>query len=309
MPRVPRYNVDWFPHYCVHKMTMQIIENKYELKGYAFWFKLLEMLGSANGHYIDFNKDSAWEFLQAKTRTSKEECTDILDTLAKLDAIDKELWENKVVWSDNFIEGIREAYRTRINEIPMKPTVYNALNPIKSDNLRNITQETQNITQDKHNITQEKRNVTEALSSSLNTSLNKDNIYTNKREESITDIERNITQDNGLNRIKSVDLHRDNNKKEYSKSVHLTTIEHDKLVEKFGEKETKDKIESLSLYKLSKGKKYASDYATILNWDRRDEKEKNTPVMPKKRFEPGVPDDYDELLKAHVDKIHKGQGE
>jgi len=297
-------------------MTMQIIENKYDIKGYAFWFKLLEMLGSANGHCIDFNKESAWEFLQAKTRTSKEECTEILDTLAKLDAIDKELWLNKVVWSDNFIEGIREAYRTRINEIPTKPSLYNALNPTISDNLRNITQETQNIPQDKDNITQEKRNITDDISSSLNivSSLNKDNIYTNKREESITDIKRNITdiKRNITDKTRNITQvishkHSGNSKREYATDVTLTVEEYDKLIERFGEQKTKDKIETLSLYKRSKGKKYASDYATILNWDRRDEKDKNEPIMPKKRFEPGVPDDYDERLKAHVDKIHREQ--
>jgi hypothetical protein len=299
MPRVARYNVDWFPHYCVHKMTMQIIENKYELKGYAFWFKLLEMLGSSNKHYLDFNKESAWEFLQAKTRTTKEECHEILDTLAKLDAIDKELWEGKIIWSDNFIEGIREAYRTRINEIPTKPTLYNALNPSISDNLRNITQETRNIPQETRNITQD-------LSSSLNTSID-NNLIINKREESITDIERNITPN--LRNITQVIPHKhsSNNKKEYATAVTLTENEYNKLIERFGEHKTTEKIESLSLYKQSKGKKYASDYATILTWDRKDEKDNNTIVMPKKRFEPGVPSDYDARLKAHVDKIHREQ--
>jgi len=66
-------------------------------------------------------------------------------------------------------------------------------------------------------------------------------------------------------------------KKEIPKKRHyffdnilLFEDEYKKLVEKFGEAGTKDRLEGLSLYKKSKGKRYASDYATVLTWDRRD---------------------------------------
>ena len=56
------------------------------------------------------------------------------------------------------------------------------------------------------------------------------------------------------------------------KNVKITKEEYDTLLEKFGEKGTKDRIENLSLYMASKGDKYKSHYATILSWARRDEK-------------------------------------
>lgn len=52
--------------------------------------------------------------------------------------------------------------------------------------------------------------------------------------------------------------------------VALTDEEYDALVERFGEKGARDRIENLSLYKGSKGIKYESDYMTILAWERRD---------------------------------------
>ena len=68
-------------------------------------------------------------------------------------------------------------------------------------------------------------------------------------------------------------------KKESAKKKHcffdnilLTEEEYRKLVERFGEAGTKDRLENLSLYKKSRGKKYSSDYATILAWDKRDKK-------------------------------------
>jgi hypothetical protein len=56
----------------------------------------------------------------------------------------------------------------------------------------------------------------------------------------------------------------------FAEFVTMTEEEHQKLVDQFGEEKTKDMIERLNLYKGSKGKKYKSDYMTILNWDRKD---------------------------------------
>jgi len=58
----------------------------------------------------------------------------------------------------------------------------------------------------------------------------------------------------------------------YFEVVKLTKEEHDKLVEKFGQNGADERIENLSLYVQSKGDKYRSHYATILNWDKRDKK-------------------------------------
>lgn len=48
--------------------------------------------------------------------------------------------------------------------------------------------------------------------------------------------------------------------------VSLTNVEYDALVAKLGEEGTKRCIEILDNYKGSTGKKYKSDYRTILNW-------------------------------------------
>ena len=122
MARPRKQTVDYFPHMCTHGKTMFIIEQKYGNDGYAFWFKLLEMLGSAEGHYLHLENGPDWEFLQAKTHIEADKCEELLDLLAKLDAIDSELWEQKVVWSDKFITNVSDAYRNRKVEIPNKPS-------------------------------------------------------------------------------------------------------------------------------------------------------------------------------------------
>jgi len=101
---------------------MFILETRYGDKGYAFWFKILELLGSTNGHAYYFNIEENCEYLQAYTRTDKEKTIEILDLLANLDAIDKELWSNNhIIWSDNFIDGLQAAYRNRTVDVPDKP--------------------------------------------------------------------------------------------------------------------------------------------------------------------------------------------
>ena len=63
-------------------------------------------------------------------------------------------------------------------------------------------------------------------------------------------------------------------KQAYAEFVTLTEAEYQKLVEQFGEVPAKEMINILSNYKGSTGKKYKSDYRTILNWvvDRYNEK-------------------------------------
>lgn len=56
-------------------------------------------------------------------------------------------------------------------------------------------------------------------------------------------------------------------------NVFLTTEEYEKLQEN-NNGSLKDEIENLSEYKKSQGKSYANDYATLLNWRRRNTKEK-----------------------------------
>jgi len=124
MARPKKETVDYFPHQCNHGKTMYILEQKYGNDGYAFWFKLLELLGDAAGHYLNLSDDAVQEFLQAKTHLGGSSCDEILSLLAKLGAIDPELWEQRVIWSQNFVDGISVVYTNRRAEIPARPSFY-----------------------------------------------------------------------------------------------------------------------------------------------------------------------------------------
>ena len=76
----------------------------------------------------------------------------------------------------------------------------------------------------------------------------------------------------------SIDKNRiDKNKYGEFQNVLLTDEEYKKLQEKFP-RDYKDRIENLSIYLQSKGKKYKSHYATILSWARKEEAENPKPI-------------------------------
>lgn len=120
MARPERNTVDYFPHYISDGKKMFFIEHKYGNDGYSTWFKILESLAITEHHYLDLKNESDIMFLSAKCRISENILIDILNDLAKLGEIDLELWNEKIVFSDKFIESIQDAYTRRNNKCMQK---------------------------------------------------------------------------------------------------------------------------------------------------------------------------------------------
>jgi hypothetical protein len=102
--------------------------------------------------------------------------------------------------------------------------------------------------------------INDYASYSMNTAIEVQRAKNRERVYKYRLAKRGITE--GAKNIKS--------KTRYADKVNLTTEEYEKLVKQFGEVQTKEKIERLSLYKCSTGRTYSSDYFTILNWHRKD---------------------------------------
>jgi len=79
---------------------------------------------------------------------------------------------------------------------------------------------------------------------------------------------------------KSLELEKEidikDSKNTYLDFVKLTDEEHQKLLDKLGNKDTNDMIERLNNYIGSKGKRYKSHYHTILSWYRKDGNDNET---------------------------------
>ena len=123
MARPRRQTVDYFPHFCKSGRTLFILEGKYGNDGYAFWFKLLELLGETEGHYYDCSKATNWEFLLAKTRVTNDIAEGIITTLVDLGKIDVELWnERRILWVGRLIDNLGDLYKRRKEDAPSRPT-------------------------------------------------------------------------------------------------------------------------------------------------------------------------------------------
>jgi len=107
----------------------------------------------------------------------------------------------------------------------------------------------------------------EALPQAFTQSSRKHRIQeTEERKKNIEEKENRIKEEKEEN--KSSDSPQKDGKKKFLDFVYLTSEEFQKLVEKFGEGQTRIWIEKLNNYLGSKGKKYKSHYHTILNWER-----------------------------------------
>lgn len=123
MGRPRKQTVDYFPHFTSSdSKTKFILEQNWGNDGYAFWFKLLELLGRSDGHYYDCSKAADSKYLAALTRIDETTTKEILDTLADLGNIDRELWEErKVIWCQSFVDNLQDVYSKRTAVIPKKP--------------------------------------------------------------------------------------------------------------------------------------------------------------------------------------------
>ena len=122
MARPRKYKIDYFPHFVASGKTMQILQHKYGNDGYAVWFKLLEVLGNSDGQYYDCTDPLNWEYLLSTFAVDNFLAIEIMDTLARIDAIDPELWAEKIIWVEKFVENLKQVYTKREVETPTKPS-------------------------------------------------------------------------------------------------------------------------------------------------------------------------------------------
>jgi hypothetical protein len=117
MARPERNTVDYFPFYCEEGKKMFYIEQTYGNDGFAVFVKLLRELAKTDYHYLDLSTDTTAMYLSAKCRVKTELMNAVIDDLAKLGKFHFELWFTyKIIWCDDFINSIQDAYARRNNK-------------------------------------------------------------------------------------------------------------------------------------------------------------------------------------------------
>ncbi len=125
MARPIKQTIDYFPHSVNHGKTLLIVENEFGNDGYAFLFKLFELLCVSDNQVYDYNNPASWKLLLAKTHVYEDTAINILQLLADLEAIDAGLHRNKIIWSQNLVDNLELVYKRRATGIPEKPVIAN----------------------------------------------------------------------------------------------------------------------------------------------------------------------------------------
>lgn len=117
MARPERNTVDYFPYLCDEGEKMYYIDERYGNDGFATFIKILTHLAKTDYHYLDLSKKTTQMFLSAKCKVSTEILNSIITDLAELGKFNLMLWnENNIIWCQDFIDSIQDAYKKRNNK-------------------------------------------------------------------------------------------------------------------------------------------------------------------------------------------------
>ena len=90
MARPKLKTVVYFPHNCHWSKELEIFINKHGNEGYAFYFRLLELLGITLDHIYDCNKSIHYQYLVSKTGIDEKNFEVYIKYLVSIGVIDEE---------------------------------------------------------------------------------------------------------------------------------------------------------------------------------------------------------------------------
>ena len=125
MARTEKDTVTYFPHdsHASSGDTLTVLQSRWGNNGYAVWFKLLEKIAAADGHYIDCRNPVKWNLLVAQLGVDEITTVEIIKLLVVMGNIDRELWDSRVIWIQKLVDNVAGVYQNRRREVPQKPVI------------------------------------------------------------------------------------------------------------------------------------------------------------------------------------------
>ena len=120
MARPKKNTVDYFPHDCHMSKELEIFINKHGNEGYAFYYRLLELLGTTPNHKYDCSKSFDYQYLVGKTEVDEEKLKVYIEYLISIGVIDEKLWGERIIWIQSFVDSVAEVYKNRTTALPTK---------------------------------------------------------------------------------------------------------------------------------------------------------------------------------------------
>lgn len=260
MARPTRQGVDYFPLDIHLDDKFKFIQIKYGLEGFAAVIKLMQKIYSY-GYWYQWEEDEVLIFAH-ENNIDKDVLLQIVQESIERDIFDKELYDKYSILTSR---GIQKRYKEIVRRRKDVEVVEEYL---LVDNNFGVNA---NIvpTQCKHSD-----------GKSTQSKVEESRVEKSKEEEE----ERILEKQTPIKKIYG----------EFSK-VKLLDEEYNKLLEKLGKDISDDLIVRLDSYKASTGKTYKSDYATILNWSRKE------PIKKADKTK-GSSNPFLEMMQDEIDK-------
>lgn len=231
--------IDYFPLDVDLDTKIQLIEAEFGLKGFAVVVKLFQMIYGKQGYYCEWNEEIALLF-GSQTGMGGNAVSEIVSASIRRGIFDKTLYEKYGILSSKGIQKrYWEAAKRRIS-VEFREE-YLLFDDVK--NQKNVNILRKNVCRNQKNVC---RN------------------YQSREEKS--KVEKSRVEE-------SIEAAPSPSPKQHFgefENVLLTDEEFQKLVGRFTAQGAAERIERLSTYLASSGKRYKSHYATILNWAQKD---------------------------------------
>ena len=125
MARPQKNIVEYFSHYVTPGKELQLLTDKFGNDGYAFYFRLRELLGRTPNHSYSVEDEIDWLFFVKQMGLDEDRTSDIIQYSVKIRDLDKESWEDKRLWSQNFVDELVPVYDKRTSDLPDKNSFRN----------------------------------------------------------------------------------------------------------------------------------------------------------------------------------------
>ena len=125
MARPQKNIVEYFSHYVTPGKELQLLTDKFGNDGYAFYFRLRELLGRTPNHCYSVEDEIDWLFFVKQMGLDEDRTSDIIQYSVKIRDLDKESWEDKRLWSQNFVDELVPVYDKRTSDLPDKNSFRN----------------------------------------------------------------------------------------------------------------------------------------------------------------------------------------
>ena len=133
--RPEKYTVEYFPHFVADKKVVRSVERHFKSKGYdrskgyAGYYKLLELIGDTKLHRPGFKSIHDKDWALEKTDFTEDEFVEMIYLLIDMEEVDRELWKKeKVIWMEDFVKLLKPVYYNRGKPLPTKDGIISTSN-------------------------------------------------------------------------------------------------------------------------------------------------------------------------------------